>query len=229
MTTATIEHEVNSFAPGRVSFADVAAKLGDIPPDRIIWLPRPATEEDVVRHCESHTPVELVDGFLVEKAMGYRESLLASLVITYLTNYTNPRKLGLVGGPDAIHRLAPGQLRLPDVCYISWDRLLASGAHTAKVSPIAPDLAVEILSESNTRKEIERKRREFFDAGTKLIWVIDPRRRIAEIYSDAQNPNNKIDVGEDGTLDGGAVLPGLVLSLEALFAGLEPPASAPGA
>ncbi|HEV3384255.1 MAG TPA: Uma2 family endonuclease [Gemmata sp.] len=210
------------------SFADIAERLGDISPDRIIWLPRPATEEDVVRLCEKKRLVELIDGFLVEKAMGFRESLLAALVINYLINFTKPRKLGMVGAPDAIMRLRPGQVRLPDVSFVTWERLLATNAHTKKVAPLGPDLAVEILSEGNTRKEIDRKRHELFEAGTKLIWVIDPKTRTAEVYDDPAQPDKMIPIGEAGALDGGTVLPGFRLLLSELFADLDPPAPPTG-
>ena len=73
------------------TFADIAERLGGIPVGRIIWLPRPATEDDVVRVTEADRPVELIDGFLVEKAMGYRESLLAASLIMFLKNFTSPR------------------------------------------------------------------------------------------------------------------------------------------
>src|SRR5580698_4047157 len=128
MATATAE-PTTALEPSE-TFADIAGRLGDIPPDRIIWLPRAATEEDVVRFCEEQRPVELIEGFLVEKAMGFRESLLAAALIMFLKNFTSPRKLGLVGAPDAIMRLRPGLIRLPDVSFVTCARLLRTDAHT---------------------------------------------------------------------------------------------------
>jgi Uma2 family endonuclease len=206
------------------SFADIARRLGDIPPNRIVWLPRAATEDDCVRYCEAHGPAELIDGFLVEKATGFRESLLAASVIMFLKNFASPRKLGLVGAPDALMRVRPGQLRLPDVGFITWERLVATDAHNQKIAPFGPDLAVEVLSESNTRAEIDQKRREFFGAGTRLVWVIDPKARTAEVYDDPARPNQMTLVREADALVGGSVLPGFRLPLADLFADLEPPA-----
>jgi Uma2 family endonuclease len=223
MTTATTDPVAESPATELETFADIARRLGDISPERIIWLPRPATEEDCVHYCERHGPIELIDGFLVEKAMGYRESLLAVLLIHHLTNFVLPRKLGLVGAPDAIMRVRAGQLRLPDVSFVTWERLLATDAHNKKVAPFGPDLAVEVLSEGNTRAEIDQKRREFFAAGTKLIWVIDRKARTAEVYDDPARPNQMTLVRESEALDGGAVLPGFRLTLADLFADLDPP------
>lgn len=225
MTTAIAEPGTGPAIGTTETFADIAERLGGIPSSRIIWLPRPATEDDAVRFCEARRPVELVDGFLVEKALGFRESLLASLLIHHLTNFVLPRKLGLVGAPDAIMRLRPGLLRLPDVSFISWDRLLATGAHTRKVAPLAPELAVEVLSEGNTRTEIDQKRRELFAAGTQIFWVIDPKTRTAEVFDDPARPNQMTPSREADALDGGTVLPGFRLPLADLFNDLEPPAA----
>lgn len=224
MTTAIAEPVSESPVATFETFADVARRLGDIPLNRIFWLPHLATEEDCIRYCEVHGPTELIDGFLVEKAMGFRESLLAAMLIRHIGNFVIPKKLGLVGAPDAIMRLRKGQLRLPDVSFITWDRLLATDAHTKKVAPFGPDLAVEVLSEGNTRKEIDQKRNEFFAAGTKLIWVIDPKTRTAEVYNDPTRPNQMTFIRENEALDGGTLLHGFRLPLAELFADVEPPA-----
>ncbi len=209
------------------TMADVQRALGDISLERVIWLQREATEEDCIRYCEVHGPAELIDGFLVEKAMGFRESLLASLIIHHLLAFVLPRKLGLVGAPDAIMRVRKNQLRLPDVSFITWARLLETDAHKKKVAPFGPDLAVEVLSEDNTQAEMDRKRREFFAAGTRLVWVIDPKARTATVYDDPARPNHAAAVSDTGSLDGGTVLPGFTLSLAELFGDIEPPANTP--
>lgn len=207
------------------TFADALRALGDIPVERIIWLRREATEEDCIRYCEVHGPAELVDGFLVEKAMGFRESLLASVIIHHLLAFVLPRKLGLVGAPDAIMRVRKNQLRLPDVSFVTWARLLETDAHKKKVAPFGPDLAVEVLSADNTQAEMDRKRREFFAAGTRLVWVIDPKAGTATVYDDPARPNHATAIGETGSLDGGTVLPGFTLALAELFGDIEPPAN----
>jgi Uma2 family endonuclease len=231
MTTTTLEApaDAEDGAPAEpvVRLPDALRALGDIPAERVIWLGREATEEDCIRYCEVHGPAELIDGLLVEKAMGFRESLLTASLIMYLKNFTSPRKLGLVGAPDAIMRVRKNQLRLPDVCFVTWARLLETDAHKKKVAPFGPDLAVEVLSEDNTQAEMDRKRREFFAAGTRLVWVIDPKTRTAIVYDDPARPNHATAVSETGTLDGGTVLPGFTLSLAALFGDIEPPANTP--
>jgi len=101
------------------TLADLLEQLGGIAPDRVRFRPAPgtATEEDVlaIRHSPERRLCELVDGVLVEKAMGLRESYLASVLITILLTFVRLRNLGLVTAPDGTMRLAPGLVRIPDV------------------------------------------------------------------------------------------------------------------
>lgn len=210
-----------SVAPGVETLADVIDRLGGIPLDRVLWTPRPgtATEGDVLRLVDREPKrlVELVDGILVGKAMGQREGFLAATLIMFLMNHVRPRKLGVVGAPDTIMRLRAGQDRLPDVSFTAWANLPSDDAHLQRVGRYAPDLAVEILSEGNTRQEMTRKRREYFAAGTKLVWIIDPDARAVEVYADPRQPDLVTLLRDTDSLDGGAVLPGFSLPLADLF------------
>jgi Uma2 family endonuclease len=80
---------------------------------------------------------------------------------------------------------------------------------------VAPGLAIEVLSPTNTKAEIARKLRELFTAGCKLAWVIDPESRTAKVHTSAARFK---ELGPDGILDGGRVLPGFKLALADLFA-----------
>src|SRR5206468_3137285 len=115
---------------------------------------------------------ELVDGVLVEKAMGFIQSSLACVLIQLLRNFLDQYPLGIVGGPDGMMRLAPGMVRMPDVSVVYWDRFPGRRVTHEPVPRIAPDLAVEILSESNTKAEMDRKLREYFAAGARLVWYL---------------------------------------------------------
>jgi Uma2 family endonuclease len=78
---------------------------------------------------------------------------------------------------------------------------------------------VEVLSPSNTRKEMQIKLKEYFLGGVKLVWMIDPEKRTAEVYT---APDKVVAIPPDGTLDGGTVLPGFALPLATLFARFGP-------
>jgi len=67
-------------------------------------------------------------------------------------------------------------------------------------------MAVEILGKSNTRREMQRKLREYFAAGVRLVWYIDPKRTTATVYTSVEGQPVHLD--ENGVLDGGDVLPG---------------------
>ncbi|HET6573427.1 MAG TPA: Uma2 family endonuclease [Fimbriiglobus sp.] len=203
------------------TLADVVGALGDIPLHRVLWRPYPGTaaEADVVRLVDGEPKrlVELIDGILVEKAMGNRESLLAATLMFFLMNFVRPRRLGVVGAPDAIMRLRAGLVRLPDLYFTAWANLPGDTAHLRPVADYPPDLAVEILSEGNTPREMARKRREYFAAGTKLVWIIDPDARTVEMYADPRQPDLVTLLRDTDILDGGTVLPGFALPLADLF------------
>lgn len=206
-------------APAIATVADLLHQLGDIPPGRVLWDPRPgtATEADLIALVDGDDKrlVELVDGTLVEKAMGFYEARVGGLVFHFIEDFLEEHDLGVCFGADATLRVLPGIIRLPDVSFVSWrqlpDRELPPGA----VANLIPELAVEVLSENNTPKEMERKRGEYFRSGTRLVWQIDPDTQSADVYTD---PDHFTRVGPDGELDGGELLPGFRLPLRRLFA-----------
>jgi Uma2 family endonuclease len=204
-----------------VTLADLLAELGNIPPKRVRLRPLPgtATERDVLEvYRHEKRLCELVDGVLVEKAMGFRESILAVVLIRMLDAHVHPRNLGLVTAPDGMMRLSSGLIRIPDVAFISWDRIPARKVPDQPIPSLSPDLAVEILSEGNTPAEMDRKCAEYFAAGTSMVWLVDPDRRTIAVYT-AVNQSRSYRVGE--SIDAGPVLPGFILPLQNLFAELD--------
>jgi Uma2 family endonuclease len=203
------------------TLAELLQRLGDIPPERVRAVPAPgtATEDDVLAiHARENRLYELIDGILVEKGMGYSESMMAGAVLSLIRAFVLPRKLGLVTGADGMMRLFPGLVRIPDVAFASWDRIPARRVPQAPIPDLVPNLAVEVLSESNTQREMERKVGEYFRNGVELVWLIDPRDRTARVY---RSPVDVTLLGENDTLDGGNVLPGFSLPLAELFAELD--------
>jgi Uma2 family endonuclease len=200
--------------PSIVTMADLLDSLGNIPPERVRMQPPAgtATEDDVLAiHAREKRLFELVDGVLVEKPMGYEESRLAMELGYILVGFLRQHDLGTVAGPDGMMRLFVGLVRIPDVSFVRWEHL------PEKAVPIplmAPDLAIEVLSESNTPAEMERKLKEYFAAGTQLVWYFDPRARTVTVYT---APDQWTVLQESDTIDGGDVLPGLRIPLRELF------------
>jgi len=202
------------------TFADLHARLGGVPLSRIRLKPPPgtATEEDLQKAGKPHC--ELIDGVLVEKAVGTRESMLGVYIARLISNFVDPDDLGIVLGEAGFIRLGEGLVRAPDVTFIPWSAFPdGEPPEDEAYWSVAPGLIVEVLSPGNTRAEIDRKLNEFFAAGCKLAWIIDLRLKIAKVYTSAKRVK---ELDETGTLDGGKVLPGFKLPMADLFAAGKP-------
>src|SRR5436853_4759200 len=96
--------------------ADLLHQLGDVPAERVLWDPRPgtATEADVIRYVDGDDKrlVELVDGTLVEKAMGAYEGRVGGLIFRYMDEFLEEHDLGLCFAADSTLRIRPGLVRL---------------------------------------------------------------------------------------------------------------------
>ena len=197
---------------------DLFRRFGPMPIDRLrrdVPLGT-ATEEDAIAIQEREGRLcELVDGILVEKVMGARESNLAGLIVTFLNNFVRPGKLGFVLSSDGMYRLDLGLIRMPDVSFVSRDRLPKRRFPEGAICPIIPNLAVEVLSRGNTKKEMAEKLRHYFGSGVELVWYVDPIKKTVRVYT---SPDESRLLRENQTLDGGDVLPGFALSLRELFA-----------
>jgi len=202
------------------TLADLLRRLGNIPARRVRLVPAPgtATERDVIRNNESKLKTalcELVDGTLVEKPMGWEESAIAVRISRSVLDFVEPRKLGTVLGADGMLRLVPGLVRVPDVSFLARGKLTRSRHGGQPVPTVAADLAVEVISKSNTKAEIARKMNEYFAAGTRLAWVVDPKTRTVRAHT---APGESVVLGLGESLDGGNVLPGFRLPVRELFA-----------
>ncbi len=197
------------------------ADLGNVPACRVRFVPAPgtATIEDVIRLSESEGRLfELVDGTLVEKAMGWQESLLAGVIMQWLNNYLDQHRIGVATGPDGMTRLFSDTVRGPDVAFVAWTRLPDGRIPTAPIPDLVPNFVIEVLSVSNTYSEMSRKRREYFHAGVELLWMVDHRSRTITVF---RSPQEALVVAEGQTLDGGKVLPGWQVDVAELFSRLE--------
>jgi Uma2 family endonuclease len=199
------------------TLADLRKRLGNIPLDRIRFHPAPgtATEKDVVEVEErENVSCELIDGTLVEKALGFDESQLAWRLGHLVGSYLDQNDLGTCVGADGMMRIAPGKVRYPDLAFLVWEKFPGGVVPEDPLPDIVPDLAVEVLSKGNTKPEMVRKIREYFEAGVRVVWIIDRKKRSARVYS---APGQSILVRDDQALDGGDVLPGLIVPLGELF------------
>ena len=196
------------------TIADLINGLGGIPPDRIRMTPPPefATEADLAK--AGKPTCELINGTLVEKAMGDAESIVGMNVGRLLGIHVAAGDLGVVMGEAGFIRLGKGMVRAPDVTFIPWENLPNEEYPDEAFWAVAPGLVVEVLSPSNTPEEIVQKLKEFFAAGCKLAWVLDPASKTAKAYTSLKKVK---EFDATGVLDGGKVLPGFTLPLADVF------------
>jgi len=199
------------------SLADLQQHLGDVASERIRLFPLPgtATVQNALELDDREDRLfEVIDGVLVEKVMGAYEAILAGILVTWINNFLAEHPTGVAWGADGMLRIQPAKMRIPDVCYVGWDRFPGRKLLSDRVYRVAPDLAVEILSAGNTQAEMEKKLAEYFEAGVRLVWYIDPRLRQAYVYTAVDNQETS---SENDTIDGGQVLPGFEFRLADLF------------
>ena len=202
--------------------AELLKELGDISAERILLHPSPgtATVKDVQLLCEKKDfgLFELIDGTLVRKAFGFRESVFTGTLLSFVYTFVKKNKLGVVVGPNAMLKFGPCLVRLPDLSFIAWDQFPGKKIPEEPVPTLFPNLAADILRPGNTGKEMLRKRQDYFSVGSKLVWLIDPNQRLITVYDSV---TKHYTLSETDTLDGGSVLPGFTLALRDLFAELD--------
>ena len=204
-----------TFTP--LNVAELVAHVGDVPGNRIRLSPAPgsATEADLLHACEvENRPCELIDGTLVEKTCGAFESYFAVELGCHLGNFVSQRDLGILIGEAGMLRYSPRRIYIPDISFISWSQNPMREMQKQQVPDLHPDLAVEVLSPGNAHREMEKKRVDYFDWGTQLVWELDPATRTMQVFT---APETSTTVETSGTLEGGKVLPGFTLPLAKLF------------
>jgi Uma2 family endonuclease len=150
---------------------------------------------------------------------GMRHNVIARNLVVALTLFLREHPLGRAFTDNAGFRLPipdadDDTVRSPDVAFVSFDRLRDVPVGFA---PVAPDLAVEVLSPGDTARDLGERMDDYFAAGTRAVWVIDPDRRTVAQHS-ATAPTRRLR--EDDALDGGDVVPGFAMPVRALFDGL---------
>ena len=160
--------------------------------------------------------LELVDGEVVEvPGAGALHALIVELVLRLLGAHARERDLGLAFGDNTsyILRRNPDMVRIPDVSFVSWGRVREEGVPEGYWE-LAPDLAVEVVSPNDRAEDVYDKVSEYLGAGTRVVWLLWPRRRMVTV----RGADGAIrELGPEGELDGGDVLPGFRVRVGELF------------
>lgn len=181
------------------------------------------TADEFLAHPAARERSELVRGVIrMMTPASAPHGIVSGNVYGLLWTFVREHRLGrcFTDGTGFALPGLPNTVRSPDAAFVRADRLPAAGVRTSSgFLPLAPDLAVEVLSPSETASDLDEKLADYLTAGTPFVWVIDPaRRRVSIVAADA--PVRWLREGD--TLDGGTVLPGFSCAVAELFDGLAP-------
>ena len=159
---------------------------------------------------------ELIDGIPREKHMGAASDEIAVTLAAELKTFVRARKLGRVYGSQTGYQCFPRSakmVRMPDTSFVAAGRLEGEVSPEGYI-PIAPDLAVEVVSPNEEYEEVEVKVAQYRSAGVKLIWVVSPMSKTVVIR---RLDGTCAEVGAAGELSGEDVLPGFACTVADLF------------
>jgi len=177
------------------------------------------TAEELLSMPNTKHGCELVRGRIIRyMPTGILHGIVSAKIAQFLGGFVTEKRLGVVLGAETGFYIfqTPDTVRAPDASFIGNEKLAKYGI-SEKFFPDAPDLAVEIVSPSDKKKDIEDKIKDYLTAGVHLAWVIYPQNRIAAVY---RQSNIVSILREDDELDGENILPGFHLSLMELFGDL---------
>jgi Uma2 family endonuclease len=173
------------------------------------------TAKDLQEMGEEGEFCELVDGELVKMSPSFLpEARVVRTVQRLLDNFVYPRQLGEIFGPDLGYELTPHRVRAPDVSFVSAEKLAAYG-NPEEFAKLVPDLVVEVISPEVKYGYLQRKIRDYFEAGIRLLWIVDPEMQTVTVYHSPYDPR-VLTVAE--TLSGEDVLAGFSCQVAELFA-----------
>ena len=174
------------------------------------------TADDLFQMRDDGSRHELVKGEL--KTMtpaGFNHGEIVMNLAAPLATYVRNNSLGVLLGAETGFKIgrSPDTVRAPDIAFIRKERILETG-RTDKFWPGAPDLAVEVLSPSDTVYDVEEKVTNWLGAGAQMVWVLNPRQRTVHVH----RPGSPVQVlGGKDFLDGQDVVTGFRINLSEIF------------
>ena len=175
-----------------------------------------STVEDLLALSAKGQRCELIRGNIVMMSpAGGRHGRIALRIGRLLGNHVEEHCLGVVFAAETGFRIIadPDTVRAPDVAFVSQDRYRTIEDETGYL-PLAPDLAVEVISPSDAFSDVESKAFQWLEAGTRLVLVIDAQNEQVHCYRD----RSRIDVLSQGqTLDASDVVPSWIVPVSDFF------------
>jgi len=200
------------------------------------FIPKPEPAHQVADLCEIATKTwtdeefmalpddghhyEIINGELIDMGnSGALHGYVCSVLMILLGSYVRQQNLGAMLDSSTAFKMKNGNKRSPDIAFFAKERLQGIAVLPSGYLEGAPDLAVEVLSPGNTVEEIDDKLTEYFENGSRLVWVINPTQHYVLVYRSAQEPDRLLK-GKD-SLDGVEVIPGFTLAIADLFQKLD--------
>lgn len=177
----------------------------------------PMTVDDLLRLPDDGWRYEVVEGVLVRVAgSSFDATTIAGIILTALLTFARPRGLGAVTGADGVYRFPGAETGLlPDVGFVTAGKV--ARIDRRKPIPFAPDLAVEVVSPTQTREDMAAKAQRYLRGGTHLVWVVWPESHTVDIWHPGDTaPAATLDT--DDLLDGEDIVPGFTHPIADLFA-----------
>src|SRR5262245_59923144 len=179
-------------------------------------LPGMAGANDVLKLARQENRLcELVCGTLIEKRLGVKEMTVAAAVIAALEPHVTEKKLGVITGPEGSYRLDEYSVRYPAVAFCVEGTYRGDGTRGEAAAGHVPKLVVEV-NDGVTEKELERKLKDYCDAGVKQVWLLHPERKSGTLYT---SPTKSQSIPARGSFVGGRILRGLKVPVASLFGG----------
>lgn len=179
------------------------------------------TANEFLLHSAANERTELVRGRVrMMSPVSAAHGLVSLNIARALSNHVREHRLGVCFADStgyALPNLA-NTVRAPDASFVCARRLPTEGVGGGFLE-LAPDLAVEVLSPSESSADLAEKLADYRVAGTSLVWVIDPARRTVMVIADGEPATT---LGLTDTLGGGGVVPGFACPVDELFEGLAP-------
>jgi len=173
------------------------------------------SDEQFMSLTENDNCYEYIDGELVIVAnSGVEHGYLALTLGYFLTGFVRTHKLGITCDSSTAFKMKTGNKRSPDLGFIAKERLEGLKRLPKGFFEGAPDLAIEIISPNNTFEEIHNKLVEYFENGTRLVWILLPDEECALVYNKPK-PSKLLQL--EDSLDGENVIPNFNLPLSELF------------